>query len=54
MQSVEWGDIRDKGDLEGEALILAGQLIKGEGSIEELQMVTEILRKQYALQNKSY
>ena len=53
MQSVEWRDIRDKDDLEGEALILAGQLIKGEGSIEELQMVTEILRKRYALQNKS-
>ena len=54
MQSVEWRDISDRGDLEGEALILAGQLIKGEGSIEELQMVTEILRKRYALQNNSF
>lgn len=54
MQSVEWRDASDRGDLEGEALILAGQLIKGEGSIEELQMVTENLRKRYALQNNSY
>lgn len=54
MQSVEWRDICDKGNLEGEALILAGQLIKGEGSIELLQMVTEDLRKRYELHNRKY